>query len=56
LNQGKKVIIELFNYVKVKYIETDEIDKFDPKHLSFFNINTREELELAKKIATGAAD
>ena len=56
LNQGKKVIIELFNYVKVKYIDADEVDKFDPQHLSFFNINTKEELELAKKIAAGAAD
>jgi molybdenum cofactor guanylyltransferase len=56
LNQGKKVIVELFNYVKVKYIEADEVDKFDPQHLSFFNINTKEELDLAKKIAAGAAD
>ena len=51
LKQGKKVIIELFNYVKVRYIETEEVDRFDPKHLSFFNINTREELELAREIA-----
>ncbi len=56
LNEGKKVIIELFNYVKVRYIEADEVDKFDPQHLSFFNINTREELELARKIAAGAAE
>jgi molybdopterin-guanine dinucleotide biosynthesis protein A len=56
LNEGKKVIIELFNYVKVRYVEADEVDRFDPKHLSFFNINTREELELAKKIAAGAAE
>ena len=55
LNKGKKVIIELFNYVKVKYVEADEVDKFDPQHLSFFNINTKEELELAKRIAAGAA-
>ncbi len=53
LNQGKKVIIELFKYVKVRYVEADEVDRFDPQHLSFFNINTREELELAKKIAAG---
>jgi molybdopterin-guanine dinucleotide biosynthesis protein A len=51
LEQGKKVIIELFKYVKVKYVETEEIDRFDPKHLSFFNINTVEELELAREIA-----
>ena len=53
LGQGKRVIIELFNYVKVRYIETEEVERFDPKHLSFFNINTQEELELAKEIAGG---
>ena len=52
--QGKKVIIELFNHVKVRYIETEEVERFDPKHLSFFNINTREDLELAKQIVEGA--
>jgi molybdenum cofactor guanylyltransferase len=34
LHEGRKVIVELFNYVKVKYIEADEVDKFDPKHLT----------------------
>lgn len=53
LEQGKQVIIELFNHVKVRYVEAKEVDKFDPKRLSFFNINTREDLELAKKIAGG---
>jgi molybdopterin-guanine dinucleotide biosynthesis protein A len=56
LEQGKKVIIELFNYVKVRYIEAGEVDRFDPQHLSFFNINTKEDLELAKKMTRGAAD
>jgi molybdopterin-guanine dinucleotide biosynthesis protein A len=56
MEQGKRVIIELFKYVKVRYVETEEVDRFDPKHLSFFNINTVEELELAREIAgkTGA--
>ncbi len=54
LGQDKKVIIELFNYVKVKFIEAEEIDRFDPKHLSFFNINTIEDMEKAKSIARGA--
>jgi molybdopterin-guanine dinucleotide biosynthesis protein A len=53
LKQGKKVIIELFNFVKVRYVEAEEIDRFDPQHLSFFNINTEEDLELARKIARG---
>jgi molybdopterin-guanine dinucleotide biosynthesis protein A len=51
LEQGKRVIIELFDYVKVRYIEAKEVERFDPEHLSFFNINTREELELAREIA-----
>jgi molybdopterin-guanine dinucleotide biosynthesis protein A len=53
LKQGRKVIIELFNFVKVRYVEAEEIDRFDPQHLSFFNINTIEDLELARKIARG---
>jgi len=53
LKQGRKVIIELFNFVKVRYVEADEVKRFDPQHLSFFNINTEEDLELARKIARG---
>jgi molybdopterin-guanine dinucleotide biosynthesis protein A len=55
LDQGKRVIIDIFDYVKVRYIEEEEIDRFDPGHLSFFNINTKEDLEMARKIAGGAA-
>ena len=54
LDQGKKVIVELFNYVKVRYVEAEEIDRFDPQHISFFNINTREDLERAIKMTGGA--
>ena len=53
LSQGEKTIIELFKYVNVRYIEVPEIDRFDPEHLSFFNINTPEDLEKAKIIASG---
>jgi len=53
LKQDRKVIIELSNHVNVKYVEATDIDRFDPQHLSFFNINTQEDLELAKKIAGG---
>ena len=55
-HQGKRVIIELFNYVKIRFIEDEEVDRFDPQHLSFFNINTREDLETARKVAGGTAD
>jgi molybdopterin-guanine dinucleotide biosynthesis protein A len=54
LEQGKKVIIELFDYVKVRYVEAEEVDRYDPQHLSFFNINTIKDMEQAKKITEGA--
>ena len=55
LQQGQKVIIELFNYVKVRFIEAEEVDRYDPQHLSFFNVNTREDMEKAKKLLGGTA-
>jgi molybdopterin-guanine dinucleotide biosynthesis protein A len=51
IRQGRKVIVELLNCVRVRYVEAEEIDRLDPKRLSFFNINTKEDLELARKIA-----
>ena len=56
LRQGNKVIIELFKYVKVRYVGAEEIDRFDPQHQSYFNINTKEDLALARKIAGGITD
>ena len=56
INKNRRVIIELFDFVKVRYVETEEIDRFDPEHMSFFNVNTMEDLELARKIADGAKE
>jgi len=56
INNNRRVIIELFDFVKVRYVEAEEIDRFDPEHLSFFNINTIEDLELARKITDGAKE
>ncbi|MEE9399139.1 MAG: molybdenum cofactor guanylyltransferase, partial [Dehalococcoidales bacterium] len=41
----------LFGQVKIRYVEIEEIERFDPKHLSFFNVNTKADLEKAKIIA-----
>jgi len=43
-------IIDLFSRVRVRYVDPPEIERFDPDHLSFFNINTPEELERARSI------
>ena len=42
-------IIHFFPRVRVRYVEQNEIERFDPKHLSFFNINTPEDLERARR-------
>jgi len=52
LEQNELMIIKLFSMVKVKYVEEDEMNSFDPEHLSFFNINSQDDLERARKLAT----
>jgi len=53
LREGNLRVSELFPLVKVRYVEAEEINRFDPRHLSFFNINTKVDLEIAKELATG---
>jgi len=51
LRQGKLSLHKLISLVKVRYVDSEEIEKYDPEHLSFFNINTRMDLEKAKKLS-----
>jgi molybdopterin-guanine dinucleotide biosynthesis protein A len=44
-------IDSLLKMVKVRYVEVEEVDNFDPEHLSFFNINTKADLSLARELA-----
>ena len=53
LKQGKLSVLDLFSLVRVRYVEAKEIDRFDPKHLSFFNVNTEADLEMARELAGG---
>jgi len=50
LTQGDLQIRKLFKAVKVRYVEAAEIDRFDPGHLSFFNVNTEADLKKAREI------
>ncbi len=43
-------ITQLLPLVKTRYVDEDEVDRYDPEHLSFFNINTRSDLLEAEKI------
>jgi len=51
LEQNELGTYKLFGIVKAKYVEEDEINRFDAEHLSFFNINSQADLERAKKLA-----
>jgi len=46
-------IFDLFDKVRVRYVEADEIRDVDPGMLSFFNINTPADLERARGLIAG---
>ena len=48
LEKGDLRIIAFFSQVRVRYVEQEEIDPFDPHHLSLFNINTPADVERAQ--------
>ena len=47
LMEGELKIAEVFDEMNVAFVEEDEISIFDPHYLSFFNINTQQDLEKA---------
>lgn len=49
LAQGGGRIISFFSQVRVRYIEEAEVNRFDPRHRSFFNINTPEDWQQAQR-------
>lgn len=51
LDQNELRISRLFGMVKVRYIDEDDIDSFDPEHLSFFNVNSQIDLDRARRLA-----
>lgn len=55
LKRNELSLHRLFPMVRTRYVEIDEIDRFDPEHLSFFNVNTRADLLQAEEIARGMA-
>ena len=43
-------IARFFDQVRVSFIPQDEVERFDPDHLSFFNVNTQEDLDRAHNL------
>jgi molybdopterin-guanine dinucleotide biosynthesis protein A len=50
LARGCLKITSFLADVRVRYVGEDEIDPFDPQHLSFFNINTLADWVLAQEL------
>jgi molybdenum cofactor guanylyltransferase len=46
----------LLGAVRTRYITPAEIDRYDPRHISFFNINTKDDLARARLIGMQNAD
>lgn len=51
LEKGKKRVISIFDEVRIKYVEKEKVKEFDPQYLSFFNINTPKDWELALRVS-----
>ena len=53
MKENQLSIYQLFERVKVRYVDAGEIDRFDPEHRSLFNINTKADLATARRLAGG---
>lgn len=51
LKAGQLKIAGFFEDVRVRYVGVDEINRFDSERLSFFNVNTLEDLSRALSLA-----
>jgi molybdopterin-guanine dinucleotide biosynthesis protein A len=50
LETGDLQISSFFPHVRVRYVDREEIDAFDPEDLSFFNINNHADLDKARRL------
>ncbi len=51
LRAGDLRIVSFLAQVRVRYLERTEMERFDPQHLSLFNVNTPEDLQRAEELA-----
>jgi molybdopterin-guanine dinucleotide biosynthesis protein A len=51
LNKNKLKVINFYEEMRVRYIDIAEYGYFDPQRLAFYNVNTPEDLEEARRLA-----
>jgi molybdopterin-guanine dinucleotide biosynthesis protein A len=56
INSGQRKVIAFYDLVRVRYIEGNELLQFDPKLRTFFNVNTPQELQEARKVAANQGE
>jgi molybdenum cofactor guanylyltransferase len=50
IKKNELKVFKLFSELKVRYIGAEEINRFDPRHLSFFNVDTEADLKRAREL------
>lgn len=56
LEAGRYKIAAFFESVRVRFVPQEEVEALDPGRLSFFNVNTQEDLDRAEALARAEAD
>ena len=51
IKQDNLSILQLLPLIRTRYIEAQDIRRFDPQRLSFFNVNTKSDLVRARNLA-----
>jgi molybdopterin-guanine dinucleotide biosynthesis protein A len=47
-DSGNLKISDLLDKVRVRYVDREEIERYDPQHLSFMNVNSENDLNKAR--------
>ncbi|GAI54085.1 unnamed protein product, partial [marine sediment metagenome] len=50
IQSGILSVRKIFPYLKIKYIEEEEVKKYDPKFYSFFNLNFKHDFRKAEEL------
>ena len=50
IEEGNLKVSDLPSRLNVRFVDENDINRYDPEHLSFFNINTQGDLKKAKSI------
>jgi molybdenum cofactor guanylyltransferase len=45
-------IIGMLPFIRMRHLSMEEIERFDPQHLSLFNVNTEEDLKKGREMAS----